>query len=229
MKDKKTAKKNSSEIFQKILPKISSLITEKLGPAARDAANNREIMEFSTSKIYVFMPLPFRLLLTKEKFVDLCWNYRHTLFKNVRSSDVSEPHAVLESNDSQLEQAIKVSDRTEIEINKSDFSNIENKLLNDIKVMIEDDGEIDETEKKILGLKIKKYSISKEQYTNLLIKAITDSDKFTENEKSYFKEFEFCLNGECKIDSENRRVLDRMRENYSVSKERSMELEKMFL
>ena len=108
--------------------------------------------------------------------------------------------------------------------NNNVFNDIENKLLNDIKIMIEDDGELDETEKKILSLKVKKYSIGNEQYINLLIKAIIDSDKFTENEKSYFKEFEFCLNGECKVDSENRRILDMMRENYCVSKERSMQL-----
>lgn len=100
------------------------------------------------------------------------------------------------------------------------------KYKEDVLLMIEDDGVIDEMERNILNRKIKKYGISEKDA--IAIEKDLSTWKYSENELNYIQELkEFLEDGG--INEMERRILDRYALKFGVDKEKQMEIDKMFI
>ena len=60
-------------------PKIQSVFREKVRPAALAAAKNDTALETIFILVYKQLPLPLRLLIKKEAFVNYCFLHRDRL------------------------------------------------------------------------------------------------------------------------------------------------------
>ncbi|SFF95799.1 hypothetical protein SAMN04488033_11673 [Salegentibacter agarivorans] len=125
---------------------------------------------------------------------------------NVEFADVNEL--------SQFEQPIKIEPSDTLNSdNKKYNSNLE-KYKEDVLLMIEDDGIIDEMERNILNRKIKKYGLSEEDARAIENDLITSG--YSENELKYIEELkEFLEDGG--ITEIERKILDRYAQKFGVT------------
>jgi hypothetical protein len=109
--------------------------------------------------------------------------------------------------------------------NKEVESNLE-KYKEDVLLMIEDDGIIDDMERNILNRKIKKYGISKADATAVENDLLTSV--YSENELQYIQEIkEFLEDGE--ISEIERKILNRYALKFGLEKEKQLEIDKIFI
>ena len=111
--------------------------------------------------------------------------------------------------------------------NKLDISENEQKYIEEIKFMLDDDGQIDEDERRMLERKRQKYGISEEKALELE-KSLMSSNDLTTEELEYIEELKECAtDGE--ISDGDRRILKRLANKLGVSEERAKELESLAL
>ena len=100
------------------------------------------------------------------------------------------------------------------------------KYREDVLIMIEDDGVIDDMERNILNRKIKKYGISKEDAIVIENELLTTG--YAENELNYIQELkEFLEDGG--IGETERKILDRYALKFGIEKSKQMDIDKIFI
>ncbi len=111
--------------------------------------------------------------------------------------------------------------------NQIDFTDNEQKYLEEIKFMLEDDGIIDDDERKMLIRKRKKYEISEERAIEME-NSLLQTSQFTKEEQEYIDEIKECAeDGE--ITDGDRRILKRLANKLNITEERAIELENSIL
>jgi len=97
--------------------------------------------------------------------------------------------------------------------------------------MLEDDGIIDDDERKILERKRTKYNITKERGIELENENIGKFNflNLTTEEKEYIEEIKFFLEDDNEISEIERRMLDRLKVKLKISNERAFELESIII
>ena len=114
-------------------------------------------------------------------------------------------------------------------LNASQFTAEELEYIEEIKLMLENDGEIGEGDRKILKRLSVKLNIS-EQRALEIEQFILNSDKsenFSDAELKYVEELKFCFEDGPEITVSGRRLLNKERENLGISEERALEIEKI--
>lgn len=158
----------------------------------------------------------------KTFFLDANVN-RDTFIENTINESESiewEISVEFESIDNLIEVHKEVLQNPIIEV----FSSAEEQYKEEILFMLEDDGIIDEKEKRVLERFREKSGISKERAIELENNLMTLRD-LNENEKEYLNEFEELLN-DGEITEKERRILNRMAGRLGISDDRVMELER---
>ena len=102
-------------------------------------------------------------------------------------------------------------------------NDVEKDYLEEVKYMLEDDGLIDDKERRILERFREKKGISKHRAIELEAR-FSSIGSLEENEKEYLEEYKELLN-EGEITEKERRILDRFANRLEISKERITELE----
>ena len=110
----------------------------------------------------------------------------------------------------------------------SSHSNImtdeEQEYLEEVKICLEEDGEISPKERRLLDRLRTKLGISE-----IRAKVLEDSLnalKLTEEEQEYMEEYKLCIEEDGEISPKERRLLDRLRDKLGISVKRAEELEK---
>lgn len=98
----------------------------------------------------------------------------------------------------------------------------EKEYLEEVKACLEEDNEISPKERRLLNRLRERLGISEERAAEL--EASLQSIQLTDDEKEYMEEYKACLE-EGEISSKERRLLDRLRDRLSISKERAKEIE----
>ena len=98
----------------------------------------------------------------------------------------------------------------------------EKEYLEEVKACLEEDSEISPKERRLLNRLRERLGISEERAAEL--EATLQSIQLTDDEKEYMEEYKACLE-EGEISSKERRLLDRLRDKLSISKERAKEIE----
>lgn len=70
---------NVDEIMQAHWPKIEAVLVEKLVAVAGEKLNDEGYIETFFENGYEFLPVPVRLMLPKEKFVEYCMTKKEPL------------------------------------------------------------------------------------------------------------------------------------------------------
>ena len=99
----------------------------------------------------------------------------------------------------------------------------EQEYLDEVKICLEEGGEISSKERRLLDRLRTKLGIS-----DMRAKELEDSLKalkLTEEEQEYLEEYKLCLEEDGKISPKERRLLDRLRNKLSISQKRAKELE----
>lgn len=109
MDENKGIRAKVEHLFEEQLPNIRKLITEKMGSAARGAADNEEICKSVSTQIYKFLPFPMRLIINESVFNQICWNNRYILFQEERESGLDV------ISEEKGEQAKKSKEKTMLE------------------------------------------------------------------------------------------------------------------
>lgn len=116
----------------------------------------------------------------------------------------------------------KDTDRNNMEIESPDTKikqeGIE-RYREEVQFMLEDDGIIDESERRILDREIEKYGLTKEQALK-----IEQDSMFNSNEVKYLEEYKLMLS-EGEITEVEQRMLDRYAKRYKITKEKQEILE----
>ena len=73
----------ATELFNKMIPKMKLIITEKVGPVTKKMLNDDKSLRHTFNTVYQFMPLPIRLSLTQKEFTDLCIKNKNLLLEVV--------------------------------------------------------------------------------------------------------------------------------------------------
>ena len=87
----------------KLVPKIKSLVREKVGPAARGAVQDKEKMEFVVSKIYVFLPSPIRYVFSENQFFEFCWEHKSLIFGDEKKDSAISSEEIFIENEDQID------------------------------------------------------------------------------------------------------------------------------
>ena len=190
-----------------IIPKIKQLAREMVGAAARGATNDKETMEYVVGKIYAFLPGPLRLMFSESELLEFCWEHKNAIFGD------------------EINQAIHHSENAFVYYENQDdeLSEREIKYLEDVRFMLEDDGTIDEAERRILDNKLKEFGISDERARKIELSATLKQD-FTPDEKNYASKIKNFLH-KGRIDKRAREILEKRRERYNISEQRAVEIE----
>jgi hypothetical protein len=61
---------------EKHLPAIQALVEEHVGPKLREVAQDEEKLKGAFKGVYMVVPLPIKLVLSEDKFVQLCMDNR---------------------------------------------------------------------------------------------------------------------------------------------------------
>lgn len=152
----------------------------------------------------------------KNYFVDAGLNINHSIEETFEQNESVEWEISIEfeSIANLTEQSTAI---TEI---SSDF---EKEYLEEVKFMLEDDGVIDDKERRILERFRVKKGISKERAIDIE-NNLTSLGDLNENEKEYLDEYQELLN-DGEITEKERRILNRMAILYDISEQRVIELE----
>lgn len=112
----------------------------------------------------------------------------------------------------------------------SSHSNImtdeEQEYLDEVKICLEEDGEISPKERRLLDRLRTKLGISEMRAKEL--EGSLNALKLTEEEQEYLEEYKLCLEEDGEISSKERRLLDRLREKLGISISRAIEIEKSY-
>ena len=105
------------------------------------------------------------------------------------------------------------------------MSDNEIKFMDDVKFMLEDDGEIIDTEQRILDKMKEKYKIEEARADEIIAKVM--KNYATSEEMEYLDELKKNLNDDGKIKENERRALNFYRQKLGISKEKAEKLEKL--
>ena len=119
----------------------------------------------------------------------------------------------------------EVSNKAESCPANSNISEIENEYLSEVKLCLEEDGEITNGERRLLNKLRVKLGISEER-ANELEKSLLQP-QLTEDEEEYLNLYRECLAEGGNISAGERRLLDRMRMKLGISEKRAKELENL--
>jgi hypothetical protein len=158
----------------------------------------------------------------KNLFADAEVNVNHVIDQTFKQNQVKK--WVIEIEFESIENLKEIHIESETMVDTSDsFSNVEEEYLEEVKYMLEDDGVIDEKERKSLErFRIKK-GISAERALELENK-LSSLGNLSENENEYLEEFQELIN-EGEITEKERRTLNRMANRLGISEERVSQLE----
>ena len=73
----------ATELFNKMIPIMKQIITEKVGPVTKKMFKDDKSMRKTFNAIYQFMPLPLRLAMTQKEFTDICIKNKNLLVEVV--------------------------------------------------------------------------------------------------------------------------------------------------
>ena len=105
------------------------------------------------------------------------------------------------------------------------FTPNEQKYIEEIKFMLEDDGQIDEQERKMLDGMLKVLNISPERAQQLEIIVLNKGD-LTKEEKEYIEKFKAFVTTDGVVSDRERRILNRLANLLGITEKRAIELEK---
>lgn len=126
-------------------------------------------------------------------------------------------------NNLSLSKAVEI--KLDISNSSSEYDLKLERYKEDVLLMIEDDGVIDEMERNILNRKIKKYGLSEEDAKAVESDLITSS--YSESERNYIQELkEFLEDGG--INDIERKILDRYALKFGIDKEKQREIDNAF-
>jgi hypothetical protein len=69
--------------MKKYSPEIKKIFKEQIGPVAKDALKNDEVMRFTFRRVYDFLPAPVRWYVTQEDFLLFCLKNRYLLIEQL--------------------------------------------------------------------------------------------------------------------------------------------------
>ena len=147
---------------------------------------------------------------------------RDTFIKNTIDESESIEWEILVEFES-IENLKEDNENTILSLENSTFSDAENQYREEILFMLDDDGIIDEKERRILNRIKDKLKITDEKAKKLENEILTLT-VHTPNEKEYIEEFQELLN-DGEITEKERRILNRMAGRLGISEERVKELE----
>jgi hypothetical protein len=138
-------------------------------------------------------------------------------FNSVTEKNYSlEVSVVFEDVDNLTQPNVITQDNVPVDTIQAQYDEFEQ----EVRFMLEDDGDIDDKEARILERVRVKLGMSVEE-ANEIIKKLTG---FSDNEKEYLEEYEaILLDGA--VTEKERRLLNRMRDLYGISEERAKEIE----
>lgn len=108
------------------------------------------------------------------------------------------------------------------------FSVNEAEYLDEIKCIVEEEGEVSESNRRLLNRLREKLNISVERAFELEA-SLVDKEIYSEYELAYIEEVKFCLEEDQEISRSERRLLDRERDRLNITEERAIELEQSLL
>lgn len=147
---------------------------------------------------------------------------RDTFIKNTIDESESIEWEILVEFES-IENLKEDNENIILNIENSTFSDAENQYKEEILFMLDDDGIIDEKERRILNRLKDKLGITDEK-ANKLENEILISKVYTTNEMEYIEEYkEFLNDGE--ITEKERRILNRFATRLELTEERILQLE----
>ena len=157
----------------------------------------------------------------KTFYADINLN-RDTFIKNTIDESESIEWEILVEFES-IENLKEDGENTILSLENSTFSDAENQYKEEILFMLDDDGIIDEKERRILNRLKDKLGITDEK-ANKLENEILSLKIYTPNEKEYIEEYkEFLNDGE--ITEKERRILNRFATRLELTEERILQLE----
>ncbi|CAG20352.1 hypothetical protein [Photobacterium profundum] len=81
--DNEMGSRKINEIIQSQWPKIEGILLERMIPLAGDKINDDEFITKAFENTYEFLPMPIRMLLSKEKFVSYCKTHKEPLIEKI--------------------------------------------------------------------------------------------------------------------------------------------------
>lgn len=119
---KNKAKDKSNELLEQQVPKIKALLKERLGPKARDAIQNDELMTTALNGIYDVLIVShpaLRLVVKREQFIDFCLSNRARFVEDVTQEEPNKTeNREGEHMSRKLENEVALLDRYNDEIEK---------------------------------------------------------------------------------------------------------------
>lgn len=121
-------------------------------------------------------------------------------------------------------------------LGKSQFTAQEQEFIDEVRLILEHDGEIGEGDRRILLRLASRLDITEQRAEELHKHVMMDGDgdgdggdaaEFTDEELQYIEELNFCLEEGPEISRSGRRLLDRTRADLDISIERAAEIEEI--
>ena len=132
-------------------------------------------------------------------------------------------------NTEQIDTIVKVLDKiisfVKLKPSELPMSEDEIKFMDDVKFMLEDDGKIIDTEKRILEKMREKYKIKEIRAKEIIDKTMNNYASSAEME--YLTEVKNILDNDKKIDKAERRTLEFFRKKLDITKEKANKLEQL--
>lgn len=80
-----TASSAQDKVLQEYLPKIASILRDKAGPAVLDIFSDAERLSGIAGTVYQALPMPVRLVVKEQNFVDWIISYKEPLVEALKS------------------------------------------------------------------------------------------------------------------------------------------------
>ena len=160
----------------------------------------------------------------RNLFVDTNLEIDHLIQNTFNRNDSFEWEFKIEFES--LDNLHEVHQSVRLVENSTELGNFtENEYLDEVKFMLEDDGVIDEKERRVLERMRIKLGLSKDRAVQLE-KNIADSSSLQKNELEYLEDYKDLLN-QGEITEKERRILNRIAYRLNISEDRILELEVM--
>jgi hypothetical protein len=187
----------------------------------KETISSKEIKEIYQSKLQQLSG-ELQSLVTNANFSNLV-SVQETINKSEYTVwDISVTFSNLNVS-SIKKNEVQTSSNQQIESSQSENSENEQKYIKEIRFALEDDGKIDDDERKILERKRQKFGISAERGKELEFAIL--KEKFTADEVEYIEEIRTIFEEDGEISETDRKILERRRMKLNISVERAKELE----
>lgn len=160
----------------------------------------------------------------KNLFVDASVNINHLVEETFKQNKLKKWLIEIEFEPIENLKNVQI-DPILIDNGKATYTNIEQEYLEELQFMLEDDGLIDDKERKFLERFRKKIGISERRAIEIENNLINNGN-LTQDEKEYLEEYQELIN-DGEISDKERRILSRMANRFNIPEKRVIQLEKL--